>query len=111
LNRTLYVALARLVAPREALAPHLAAHLQFMIGLEETGTLFASGPFFDPNGVGTGEGMSIVRASSREDAAAVLSRDPFVMAGLRTFELHEWHIMEGALHVTVLASQQRGVLP
>jgi hypothetical protein len=33
------------------------------------------------------------------------------VAGRRAFELREWHIMEGALQLTVLASQQRGVVP
>lgn len=60
---------------------------------------------------GHGEGMTIVRAGSLELARAILEKDPFVAAGLRAFDLHEWHLMEGALHLTVLASQQRGVLP
>lgn len=111
LDRTLYVAISRLLAPKEQLAPQLSAHLGFMIGLEERGTLFASGPFFAPDGQGTGEGMTIVRARSLDEARAVLEQDPFVVAGRRAFELREWHIMEGALQLTVLASQQRGVVP
>ena len=40
-----------------------------------------------------------------------LDGDPFVRAGVRSYELHEWHILEGCFQLTVLASQQRGLLP
>ncbi|HTE54559.1 MAG TPA: YciI family protein [Kofleriaceae bacterium] len=110
LDRALYVALSRRL-PGADLAPRLQAHLEFMIGLEERGILFASGPFFGPDGSTSGAGMSIVRAGSLEEARAILSADPFVVAGLRIFDLHEWHIMEGSLQLTVLASRQRGLLP
>jgi uncharacterized protein YciI len=112
LDRTLYVGLSRLspgVLPA-ALAPHLEAHLRFMIGLEEGGALFASGPFF-AGGASTGCGLTIVRAASLAEAREILDRDPFAVAGLRTWELHEWHVMEGAIHVTLHASRQRGSLP
>ena len=111
LDRTLYVALSRPLVPGEQLAPELPAHLEFMIALEARGVLFASGPFFAPGGQGTGAGLTIVRAGSLEEARAILAQDPFVVAGLRAFDLHEWHLMEGALQLTVLASQQRGVVP
>ena len=111
LDRTLYVALSRPLVPQAELAGHLSAHLGFMIALEERGVLFASGPFFDPAGGGTGAGMTIVRAGSLAEARAILEEDPFVVAGLRAFDLHEWHLMEGALQLTVLASKQRGVVP
>ena len=111
LDRTLYVAISRLLAPKEQLAAQLPAHLEFMIGLEARGVLFASGPSFAPDGIGTGAGLTIVRAGSLDQARAILDQDPFVVAGLRTFDPHEWHLMEGALQLTVLASQQRGLVP
>jgi uncharacterized protein YciI len=110
LDRTLYVALSRLATPDAVLAPVLAAHLAFMIELEARGVLFASGPFVS-DGKPSGAGLTIVRAGSADEARAILAGDPFVVAGLRAFEIHEWHLMEGALHLTVLASQQRGVVP
>jgi len=111
LDRTLYVALSRPLVPMEELAAQLVAHLAFMIGLEERGVLFASGPFFGPDGEGTGAGMTIVRATSLAQARSILEADPFVTAGLRAFVLREWHLMEGALQLTVFASQQRGAVP
>lgn len=110
LDRTLYVAISRPLVPKARLAETLSAHLDYMIELEERGVLFASGPFF-ADGEGTGAGLTIVRAGSNDEARALLERDPFVAAGLRTFDLHEWHLMEGALQLTVLASRQRGVVP
>lgn len=110
LDRVLWVAHSRLVGSREDFGEHLQGHLEYMISLEETGVLFASGPFFE-NGASNGNGMTIVRATSRDEAKEILDRDPLVAAGVRTYELHEWHMMEGMLHLTVLASRQRGVVP
>ena len=80
------------------LKPYLADHLAYMIALEREGTLFASGPFGD----GTrGDGMTIVRAASEEEARAIAQRDPFVANGIRTFKIQPWTVMEGSLSVTV----------
>jgi uncharacterized protein YciI len=110
LDRTLWVAVSRLVGTPQALAGELEAHLAYMIELESRGALFASGPFRDA-GKNTGAGLTIVRADSADDARTLLDADPFVRAGIRSYELHEWHLMEGALQLTVLASRRRGVVP
>jgi uncharacterized protein YciI len=112
LDRTLYVGLSRL-APGvavSALGPHVAAHVDFLVALEERGVLFASGPF-QTGGANTGEGLTIVRAASLVEATQILDGDPFARLGLRTWDVHEWHLMEGAIHVTLHASRQRGTLP
>ena len=110
LDRTLYVAYSRLVGDKSALGPHLSAHLEFLIALEQDGILFASGPF-QSEGQITGEGMTILRAGSLADARAILEKDPFVVAGVRRFELQEWLLKEGNIQVSIFASQTRGVLP
>lgn len=80
------------------LKPYLADHLAYMIALEREGKLFASGPFGD----GTkGDGMTIVRAASEEEARDIALRDPFVANGIRTFKIQAWTVMEGSLGVTV----------
>jgi uncharacterized protein YciI len=80
------------------LKPYLADHLAYMIALEREGKLFASGPFGD----GTkGDGMTIVRAASEEEAREIALRDPFVVNGIRTFKIVPWTVMEGSLTVTV----------
>lgn len=110
LDRTLYVAYSRLVGDKSALGPHLSAHLEFMIALEQKGVLFASGPFLSDGQI-TGEGMTIVRASSLADARTILEQDPFVVAGVRGFDVQEWQLKEGNIQVSLFASQTRGALP
>jgi uncharacterized protein YciI len=80
------------------LKPYLAEHLQYMIDLERRGKLFASGPLGDGS---KGDGMTIVRAASAEEAREIALRDPFVVNGIRTFTVQPWTVMEGALTVTV----------
>lgn len=80
------------------LKPYLAEHLQYMIELERRGKLFASGPLGDGS---KGDGMTIVRAASAEEAREIALRDPFVVNGIRTFTIQPWTVMEGALTVTV----------
>ena len=80
------------------LKPYLAEHLAYMIELERQGKLFASGPFGD----GTkGDGMTILRAASEDEARGMALRDPFVVNGIRTFKIQPWTLMEGSLSVTV----------
>lgn len=85
------------------LKPYLAEHLQYMIGLEREGKLFASGPLGDPT---RGDGMTIVRAASEDEARELAKRDPFVINGIRTFTLKPWMVMEGSLSVSVNFSDQ-----
>jgi len=85
------------------LKPYLADHLAYMIALEREGKLFASGPFGD----GTrGDGMTIVRAASEDEAREIALRDPFVINGIRTFKIQSWTLMEGSLSVTVNLSDR-----
>jgi uncharacterized protein YciI len=78
--------------------PHLAEHLDYMIGLEKAGKLFASGPMGVP---GSGYGMTILRVADEDEARAIASKDPFHVAGLREFTIESWTVMEGALSVTL----------
>ena len=106
LRKKLYVILSKAHCRAEELAPYLARHLEYMIALEKDGTLFASGPFAEPDGTQRGNGMSIVRANGIDQARKLAEADPFFIAGLRTFEIREWTVMEGALGVTVSYSNQ-----
>jgi uncharacterized protein len=101
LRKKLYVILTHAHASPEALKPHLPAHLEYMIGLEKSGMLFASGPFAEADGSQRGNGMSIVRARSADEARQIAEGDPFFVAGLRTFDVREWTVMEGSVGVTV----------
>ena len=106
LRRKLYVLLTKAHCSPDQLTPLLSAHLHYMIELEKCGTLFASGPFSEPDGVARGNGLTIVRAPSADAARKLGEADPFFVAGLRTFEVREWTLMEGSLGVTVNYSDQ-----
>jgi uncharacterized protein len=106
LRKKFYVLLSKpLVAP-EQLKPVLAAHLDYMIGLEKRGVIFASGPLADAEGAPRGEGLTIVRAANAAEARAIAEGDPFFKNGLRTFDLKEWTLMEGTVGLRVNFSDQ-----
>jgi uncharacterized protein YciI len=106
LRRKFYAVLSKASPTPEKLKPLLPEHLEYMIGLEKRGLLFASGPLADGAGPPTGAGLTILRTSSMEEARALAEMDPFVKNGLRTFELKEWTVMEGTLGLRVNLSDQ-----
>jgi uncharacterized protein len=106
LRRKLYAVLSQPSPTPEKLKPLLPAHLEYMIGLEQRGVLFASGPLSDGEGPPTGAGLTILRAANAREARELALADPFVANGLRTFELKEWTIMEGTLGLKVNLSDQ-----
>jgi len=106
LRKKLYVVLSKGCAAPEKIAEHLPKHLEYMIGLEKKGVLFASGPLAEADGKTRGDGLTILRAASAEDARRIAEADPFVVAGLRNFELREWTVMEGSLGIKVNFSDQ-----
>jgi uncharacterized protein YciI len=96
LRKKLYVVLSR--GKGADLKAHLPEHLRYMIALEKDGKLFASGPF--DMGV-SGDGMTILRVDTAEEARAIAERDPFVVNEIRTFEIREWTLMEGSFGINV----------
>src|SRR6201984_805243 len=106
LRRKLYAVISQPSSAPEKLKPLLPAHLEYLIGLEKRGLLFASGPLNDGAGPPSGAGLTILRAASPEDARALAEADPFVTNGVRTFDIKEWTIMEGSLGLKVNLSDQ-----
>jgi uncharacterized protein YciI len=106
LRKKLYVVISSPAVPPDKLKPFLMAHLEYMIGLERRGLVFASGPLSDGAGPPSGHGLTILRAASAAEARALAESDPFFVNGLRTFELKEWTIMEGSLGLRVNLSDQ-----
>jgi uncharacterized protein len=103
LRKKLYVILSKGGTSPERLKERLPAHLEFMIDLEKRGILFASGPL---DGGARGDGLTIVRAASLEAAKQIAAGDPFVVQGLRSFEVREWTVMEGSFGIKVNFSDQ-----
>jgi uncharacterized protein YciI len=106
LRKKLYVVLSRGGAAPDEIAARLPEHLEYMIGLEKQGVLFASGPLAEAGGATRGDGLTILRAESAEAARRIAEADPFVAHGLRSFELREWTVMEGSLGIKVNFSDQ-----
>ena len=88
----------------EDLGPHLEAHIDYMIGLERDGKVFASGPMGVP---GKGDGLTILRVDTLEEAQAIVDADPFVATG-RTTRVEPWTVNEGSVHVELRFSDGRG---
>ena len=76
LRKKLYVVLSSPVVPPEKLKPFLMAHLEYMIGLEKRGLVFASGPLADGEGPPSGHGLTVLRAKSADEARAHRRRRP-----------------------------------
>ena len=106
LRKRFYVVLSKPVVAPDKLQPFLSAHLEYMIGLERLGHVFASGPLADGAGPPTGAGLTVLRAKDLNEARGLAEGDPFFVNGLRTFELKEWTVMEGTLGVRVNLSDQ-----
>ena len=106
LRKKLYVILSKGGAAPEQLAEHLPRHLEYMIGLEKTGVWFASGPLAQADGQMRGDGLTVVRAANAQAAREIAEADPFVVHGLRSFELREWTVMEGSLGIKLHFSDQ-----
>ena len=106
LRKRLYVIQSRGAATPEQLGAVLPEHLEYMIGLEKQGVLFASGPLTTAPGKPVGDGLTILRAASEDEARKIASADPFVINKIRSFEVREWTVMEGSLGVRVNLSDQ-----
>jgi uncharacterized protein len=89
------------LVPAADLDPVLRAHLEYVVGLERRGLVFASGPVTDPDGTFRGEGLTVLRAGSADQARALAGADPFVLAGLRDYTVARWTVIEGAFAVTL----------
>lgn len=106
LRRKLYVVLSKGAATQAQLGDVLADHLDYMIGLEKQRVLFASGPLTTAPGQPLGDGLTILRAASEDEARRIASADPFVINKLRSFEVREWTMMEGSFGVKLNFSDQ-----
>jgi hypothetical protein len=106
LRKKLYAVFSRGGATAEQLGAVLPDHLEYMIGLEKQGVLFASGPLTTAPGRPVGDGLTILRAGSEDEARKIAAADPFVVHKVRTFEVREWTVMEGSFGVRLNFSDQ-----
>ena len=84
-----------------AVAAVVDEHIAWLLELERTGVLFVSGPLLAGPGVGPGSGVTVLRAADEDTARRIAAEDPFVKAGLRTFDVYHWRLNEGSVSVRV----------
>jgi uncharacterized protein len=101
LRKKLYVVVSKAIAPPDRITELLPDHLEYMIALEKRGLVFASGPLTEAGGAPRGDGMTVLRCASADEARAIAEADPFFVNGLRVFEVREWTVMEGSLALKV----------
>ncbi len=106
LRKRLYAVISKGSGRPELIGSLLPEHLQYMIGLEKAGILFASGPLGAGDGAVPGDGLTILNVDSLEHARTLASIDPFVRAGARTFSVREWTLMEGRINVSLSFSDR-----
>jgi uncharacterized protein YciI len=106
LRKKLYVIQSKATCSPEQLKAVLPRHLEYMIALEKQDLVFASGPLTADDGAMRGDGLTILRAASFEEARRIAAADPFYTDGLRAFEVREWTVMEGSIGIKVSLSDQ-----
>ena len=88
-----------------ALQSLLADHLRFIIQLEERGLVFCSGPLTGEDGSKKGEGLTILKNISLEEAKRLWTDEPFYKAGIRQSEFFSWSVNEAHINLSVRLSQ------
>ena len=92
----------KLIAPRSTFAMDMneeekklmQQHAIFWNDLLAKGTALVYGPVLDPKGA---YGLAIIEANSVEEALAICTNDPTIIARLHTYELHPMHAFIGQL--------------
>ncbi|NQU59132.1 MAG: hypothetical protein HQ513_18020 [Rhodospirillales bacterium] len=91
--------------PSDGLGPvldNLQEHLAYQKMLEETGVMFAAGPFADDDETEwSGSGMVVVRADSVKMAREIAAADPMHASGARSFRVRPWLMNEGQITIKV----------
>lgn len=103
-TRRLFLCFTRPVRPLHELDAVLQEHRRYLAALEREGKLFAAGPVHTADDERDGNGLIILRASTRDEAAAIADEDPFHRTGLRTYEIRPWRLNEGRFSVDVCIS-------
>jgi uncharacterized protein YciI len=82
-------------------------HLEYALELEQSGVMFAAGPFVDDEGKMVGDGMFIVRANNKAEATEILAKDPIHVGNYRRCTVFGSTLHEGKLNISLDLSTQR----
>jgi uncharacterized protein len=107
LQKQLYAIFTSPAGGIEPILAKMEEHLAFQVSLERDGVLYAAGPMWsDDEQSWAGDGLVVVRAGSRAEAAAIAARDPMHQSGARTFTVRPWMINEGTVTIRLDSSSQ-----
>jgi catechol 2,3-dioxygenase len=107
INKRLYVGLSKVnMSSGPPPIEVVNEHLQYALKLEQDGVLFAAGPFVDDEGKMVGDGLFIVRADNKTQAAEILAKDPIHVGNYRRCTVYGWALHEGTVNVSVKLSDQ-----
>lgn len=80
-----YVILLQKIKGKATSHETIKRHIDHLRALDQKGSLVLCGPFSDHD-----SGMVVVKAKSKDVATAIAEADPFVVEGVRTFEVRTW---------------------
>jgi len=104
-----YYLMHRRPAAPERKAAVLLEHFQWLVAMEKAGHILMTGALFDQQGR-QGEGLTLLRAQSWQDAQRLAATDPFVMTGAVSFAIERWLLGAGHISLSVDLSDQRVTL-
>jgi len=87
----MFVIMLENVLGRDASVELIRRHIQHIRALDEEGKLVLCGPFTDHAG-----GMIILQVEDRSEAETIAQADPFVVEGVRRYEIRTWEIGSAA---------------
>jgi uncharacterized protein YciI len=76
--------------PHERMAPHLAAHRQWVQALRDEGVEISSGYLVDGAGRPGGGGLLVLQAPDHAAAEAMVRQDPMIASGGVDWQLQRW---------------------
>jgi uncharacterized protein YciI len=76
--------------PHERMAPHLAAHRQWVQALRSEGVEISSGYLVDGEGRPGGGGLLVLQAPDHAAAEALVRQDPMIASGGVDWQLQGW---------------------
>lgn len=82
-----FVILLNKVPNKETTKEVIKSHVEHLKTLDQQGKLVLSGPFTDfPSG------MVVIKAANKIEAETIAQADPFVIEGVRSYEIRTWHL-------------------
>lgn len=82
---TRFVILLNKVPGRESTRETVQRHIEHLRKLDQQGKLILCGPFTD-----CASGMVVVKADTKAEAENIAKSDPFVIEGVRAYEVRTW---------------------